>query len=116
MLGIEQKKGNDQRLCGRMIAYAKILPSPDAERSGTPFDDMVKNGLFALEGDFRQQPKLPSRRAINKAVDSKIDNLLESMEEDGLELPEDMDVDSLRERLHELANMEVIPIPARICK
>ena len=41
MLGIEQKKGNDEKLCGRMIAYAKILPSPDAQNA-TPFDDLVK--------------------------------------------------------------------------
>ena len=63
MLGIEQKKGNDKRLCGRMIAYARILPSPDVERSSTPFDDMVKNGILALEGDFRQQPVLPNKRS-----------------------------------------------------
>ena len=115
MLGIEQRKGNDKRLCGRMIAYAKILPSPDAERSSTPFDDMVKNGILALEGDFRQQPVLPSKRSLNKAMDERIDNLIETMREEGVDLPEDIDVDSLRDRLHELSNMEVIPIPARIC-
>ncbi len=31
-----------------------------------------------------------------------------------MELPENLNVDAMRERLHELANMEVIPIPARI--
>lgn len=54
MLGIEQKKGNDENLCGRMIAYARILPNPDNETSGSPFDDMIKNGILTLEGDFRQ--------------------------------------------------------------
>ena len=115
MLGIEQRKGNDKRLCGRMIAYARILPSPDADRSSTPFDDMVKNGILALEGDFRQQPVLPNKRSLNRAMDERIDNLIETMREEGVDLPEDIDVDSLRERLHELSNMEVIPIPARIC-
>lgn len=114
MLGIEQKKGNDDHLCGRMIAYAKILPSPDA-LSGTPFDDMVKNGLLTLEGDFRNAPTGPEiRRSLNKSVDSKLNNLLESMQEEGVDIPENLDVDALRERLHELSNMEVIPIPARI--
>ena len=62
MLGIEQKKGNDDNLCGRMIAYAKILPNPDERDSGTPFDDMIKNGLLALEGDFRMfSPRVPSK-------------------------------------------------------
>lgn len=113
MLGIEQKKGNDDHLCGRMIAYAKILPSPDAQNA-TPFDDLVKNGLLALEGDFRETSMFPETRNIGKSVDSKLNNLLESMQEEGIELPDNVDIDSLRNRLHELSNMEVIPIPARI--
>ena len=114
MLGIEQKKGNDDQLCGRMIAYARILPSPDAEPNETPFDDMIKNGLLTLEGDFRQFEHRPSRREVNRAVDAKFNNFLKTMEENGVELPENLDVDAMRERLHELSNMEVIPIPARI--
>lgn len=115
MLGIEQKKGNDNKLCGRMIAYAKILPAPDAQGSGTPFDDMVKNGILALEGDFRKQsPQAKIHNEINRAVDSKLNNLLETMQSEGMELPENIDVDALRGRLHELSSMEVIPIPARI--
>ena len=114
MLGIEQKKGNDDQLCGRMIAYARILPSPDAEPSETPFSDMIKNGLLTLEGDFRQPEHRPSRREVNRAVDAKFNNFLKTMEENGVELPENIDVDAMRERLHELSNMEVIPIPARI--
>ena len=115
MLGIEQKKGNDDNLCGRMIAYAKILPNPDERDSGTPFDDMIKNGLLALEGDFRMfSPRVPSKKAIDRAVDDKINDMLESMEADGVELPPDMNIETMRERLHELSSMEVIPIPAKI--
>lgn len=62
MLGIEQKKGNDENLCGRMIAYARILPNPDNETSGSPFDDMIKNGILTLEGDFRQSLPTKSQR------------------------------------------------------
>lgn len=115
MLGIEQKKGNDEKLCGRMIAYAKILPSPDADVGETPFDDMIKNGLLVLEGDFRQfNIAQPSRREMKRNVDAKLNKLLSTMEENGVELPENLNVDALRDRLHELSNMEVIPIPARI--
>ena len=115
MLGIEQKKGNDDNLCGRMIAYARILPSPDAEAPATPFDDMVKNGLLALEGDFRKaQTPEASHRKLSKAVDEKFNNLLATMEENGIDIPENMNVEAMRERIHELSNMEVIPIPARI--
>lgn len=114
MLGIEQKKGNDEQLCGRMIAYARILPSPDAEPAETPFDDMIKNGLLTLEGDFRQFNDRPSKREMNRVVDAKFNKFLKTMEENGVELPENVDVDAMRERLHELSSMEVIPIPARI--
>lgn len=115
MLGIEQKKGNDDRLCGRMIAYARILPTPDAEESNTPFDDMIKNGLLTLEGDFRKfNPTVPSRHRRNQVMDERLNELLETMEENGVELPENLDVETVRDRLHELSNMEVIPIPARI--
>lgn len=115
MLGIEQKKGNDGNLCGRMIAYARILPNPDNETSGSPFDDMIKNGILTLEGDFRQSlPTKSQRRALSDAMDEKFDNMLERMESEGIEIPENVDVDKMRERLHELSNMEVIPIPARI--
>lgn len=115
MLGIEQKKGNDEKLCGRMIAYARILPTPDGESGDTPFDDMIKNGLLALEGDFRTfNPSVPPQSQRKKVMDEKLSNLLESMQENGVELPENLDVDAMRDRLHELSNMEVIPIPARI--
>lgn len=114
MLGIEQKKGNDENLCGRMIAYARILPVPEGESNTSPFDDMIQNGLLTLEGDFRQAAEKRSRNAFNKAVDAKLDNLLETMQEEGMDLPANIDVEAARERLHELSNMEVIPIPARI--
>lgn len=114
MLGIEQKKGNDDKLCGRMIAYARILPSPDGNSGESPFDDMIKNGLLALEGDFRNTSIAANRKAISEAVDDKFDHMLESMEAEGIELPANLDVDAMRKRMHELSNMEVIPIPARI--
>lgn len=115
MLGIEQKKGDDDNLCGRMIAYARILPTPDEQGSGTPFDDMIKNGLLTLEGDFRMAPPhVPNRKDLNKAVDDKLNDMLETMEANGVDLPSETDVEAMRERLHELSSMEVIPIPAKI--
>lgn len=97
-----------------MIAYARILPVPEGESNTSPFDDMIQNGLLTLEGDFRQAAEKRSRNAFNKAVDAKLDNLLETMQEEGMDLPANIDVEAARERLHELSNMEVIPIPARI--
>ena len=94
-------------MCGRMIAYARILPSPDAEPNETPFDDMIKNGLLTLEGDFRQFEHRPSRREVNRAVDAKFNNFLKTMEENGVELPENLDVDAMRERLFGLMRQQI---------
>lgn len=115
MLGIIQKKGNDEHLCGRMIAYARILPSPEMEAGESIFDEMIKNGLLVLEGDFRTAPpQAPSRREISRDVDDKLSNILSTMEEQGMEIPENLDVEAMKSRLRELSSMEVIPIPARI--
>ncbi|MCF0224577.1 MAG: hypothetical protein HUK20_09920 [Fibrobacter sp.] len=114
MLGIKQKKGLKDYLCGRMIAYAKIIPNPDGEKSGSPFDDMIRNGLLTLEGDFRQEAEMKQRKAIKESVDENLEDMLESLQNENGDLPSNIDVEAMRERLHELSNMEIIPIPARI--
>ena len=87
MIGIEQKKGDDEKLCGRMIAYAKILPTPDTDDDNSPFDDMIKNGLLVLEGDFRTfNPTVPSRNQKKKIVDEKLNDLIPMFVKNGYEI------------------------------
>lgn len=116
MLGIEQKKGHSDILSGKLIAYARILPSTENDNAPAPFQNMVKNGLLVIEGDFRQNNTL--RQFIQKEIganfDENIAGLLERIQEEGGELPEGLDPEVIRERIEELSNMEVIPIPAKI--
>ena len=116
MLGIEQKKGQSDILSGKLIAYARILPSTENDNAPAPFQNMVKNGLLVIEGDFRQNNTL--RQFIQKEIganfDENIAGLLERIQEEGGELPEGLDPEVIRERIEELSNMEVIPIPAKI--
>lgn len=117
MLGIEQKKGDPEILCGRLIAYAKILPSAEPEPEPKPFQDMARNGLLVIEGDFRDTGttfKQYLQKELGKDVDKNIAGFIEKLREETGDLPEGLDPDTIRERMNELSSMEVIPIPARI--
>lgn len=116
VLGIEQKKGDAEILSGKLTAYAKILPTETPEPAPQPFQDMVRNGLLVVEGDFRQNNSFRQflKKELGKDFDENISGLLERIREEGGELPEGIDIESIRERVNELANMEVIPIPAKI--
>lgn len=116
MLGIEQKKGDANILSGKLIAYARILPSTDAEPAPAPFQSMVRNGLLVIEGDFRDTNTVRQllQKELGNNFDEKIDNLIERIQEEGGDLPEGFDPEMIRDRINELSNMEVIPIPAKI--
>lgn len=116
MLGIEQKKGHSEILCGKLIAYARILPSTETDTAPEPFHNMAKNGLLVIEGDFRQNNTFRQflQKEMGDNFDESIAGLLERIKEEGGELPEGLDADVIRERVNELSNMEVIPIPAKI--
>src|SRR5690554_7180839 len=53
MLGIEQKKGDPNKLLGRLVVYAKIAPNADTNNGMGPLKDMIKNNLLAVSGEFK---------------------------------------------------------------
>lgn len=116
VLGIEQKKGDGNVLSGKLIAYARILPTQDNEPAPQPFLDMVKNGLLVIEGDFRANNTFKQflRKELGRDFDENIAGMIERIKEEGGDLPEGIDAEAIRERVNELSNMEVIPIPAKI--
>ncbi len=116
LLGIEQKKGSASRLCGKLIAYARILPTAEEDTAPQPFQEMVRNGLLVIEGDFRHSESLKQmlRKELGNGLDENIAGLIEHIKEEGGDLPEGLDPEAIRERINELSNMEVIPIPAKI--
>ena len=53
VLGVIQKKGNDSKLCGRVIAYVKIPRSPEQGNGESPFDALIsRDGILAIQGDY----------------------------------------------------------------
>ena len=117
MLGIEQKKGNPERLCGRMVAYAKILRSAmKNDAMPGPFPSMIRNGILAVRGEFEKNSNIKSfmRHEMGTSVDKGINDLIGHIKETGGELPDGVDVESFRNRLEELSSMEIIPVPAKI--
>lgn len=118
MLGIEQKKGDPDKLCGKMVAYAKIIPSAaNSQDSGPfPFSSMVRHGILAVRGEFDKNSNIKNfmQSEMGSSVDKGISNILERIKESGGELPEDLDIEAFKDRLDELSHMEIIPIPAKI--
>ncbi len=118
MLGIEQKKGDPDKLCGKMVAYAKISPSAaNSQNSGPiPFTSMVRNGLLAVRGEFDKNDNIKNfmQRELGSSVDKSLSDVIERIKESGGELPENLDIDSFKDRLEELSHMEIIPVPAKI--
>lgn len=118
MLGIEQKKGDSNHLCGKMVAYARILPGDSAAstRQSSPLDGMVRNGLLVVTGEFTRHTGFTDfmRNEFNASMQEGLGNLIDRIREMGGEVPEGMDQDSLREKLGEFSNMEIIPVPAKV--
>ena len=118
MLGIQQKKGDPDKLCGSLVVYAKILPSAvkDNDHVGIPFDSMVRNGILAVRGEFEKNNMIKRflQNEMGASMDKGISNLIERIKESGEELPEGLDPDSIREHLEEISSMEIIPVPAKV--
>ncbi len=57
MFGVIQKKGNDSKLCGKVIAYVKIPRSPEQSDAESPFDALIsRDGILAIQGDYSKNP------------------------------------------------------------
>lgn len=115
MLGIIQKKGNPERLSGRLIVYAKIMSTGYGDNH-LPFAGMVRNGLLVVEGEFQSGDSFKKffQKEFGGASSEDFSEILDRLREAGGELPEGVDPDTVRERLEEVSNMEVIPVPAKV--
>jgi len=117
MLGIEQKKGNSSKLLGKLIVYARISSNAEPEKGMMPLRDMVRNGLLVVSGEFKPHDSFKDfiRREVGSNSNSEgISELIEHLKEEGMELPENLDPDSFKDRIQEISNMEIIPVPAKV--
>jgi hypothetical protein len=101
-----------------MVAYARILPGdPSAgNRPPSPLDDMVHNGILAVTGDFTRNTGFADfmRNELNTSMQEGLGGLLDRMKDADGNLPEGIDQESLKEKLGEFSNMEIIPVPAKV--
>ncbi|NLG38633.1 MAG: hypothetical protein GX545_01755 [Fibrobacter sp.] len=117
MLGIEQKKGNPNKLQGKLIVYAKISSDAELEKGMLPLRDMVRNGLLVVSGEFKPNESFKDfiRREVNSNSNTEgLSELIEHLKEEGMDLPDNLDPESFKDRIQEISNMEIIPVPAKV--
>jgi CRISPR/Cas system CMR-associated protein Cmr5 small subunit len=116
MLGIEQKKGDPNKLLGRLVVYAKIAPNADTNNGMGPLKDMIKNNLLAVSGEFKDTSfkDFIHREMSSNSNSEGFAEFIEHLKEEGVDLPEGMDPESIRDRVQEITNMEIIPVPAKV--
>jgi hypothetical protein len=115
---IQQKKGDQQNLDGRITVYARIDIDPEELLSVKhSFASMVHNGLLVAQGNFKDQYNfrdfLKSELGISmeEGLEEGLAELIGRME--GLEST--LDPQKLKDRLENMDDLEdFIPTPAKI--
>jgi hypothetical protein len=119
VLNVERKKGDPERLDGRVIVYAKIDIDPaEFITMRHPVASMVHGGLLAVQGNYKEQSSLRDFLKSEMGIPLDGDGLSEGLQEmienmDGLESA--LDPQKLRERLEDMGEFEeFIPTPAKV--
>jgi len=115
-LNIEQKKGDQNQLDGRITVYAIIeTDTADILNMKHPIASMVHNGLLVAQGNFKEQSSLKDFLksemgiSLDEDLGEGLAQLLEKM--NGLESA--LDPQKLKEHLESMGE-EFIPTPAKI--
>jgi hypothetical protein len=116
ILNIEQKKGDQNQLDGRITVYAIIeTDTADILNIKHPIASMVHNGLLVAQGNFKEQSSLKDFLksemgiSLDEDLGEGLAQLLEKM--NGLESA--LDPQKLKEHLESMGE-EFIPTPAKI--
>lgn len=116
ILNIEQKKGDELHLDGRITVYAIIeTDAADILNIKHPIASMVHNGLLVAQGNFKEQSSLKDFLksemgiSLDEDLDEGLAQLLDKM--NGLESA--LDPQKLKEHLESMGE-EFIPTPAKI--
>jgi len=119
VLNVERKKGDPERLDGRVIVYAKIDIDPaEFITMKHPVASMVHGGILAVQGNYKEQNSLRDFLKSEMGIPLDGDGLSEGLKEmiesmDGLESA--LDPQKLRERLEDMGEFEeFIPTPAKV--
>ena len=119
VLNVERKKGDPERLDGRVIVYAKIDIDPaEFITMKHPVASMVHGGILAVQGNYKEQNSLRDFLKSEMGIPLDGDGLSEGLKEmiesmDGLESA--LDPQKLGERLEDMGEFEeFIPTPAKV--
>jgi hypothetical protein len=114
LLGIQQKKGDNAKLDGRLTVYAMLDIDPsDLISMKHPIASMVHNGLLVAQGNYREQNNLRDflKSEMGLSIEDGLEDFLDKL--GGLESA--LDPDKLRERIENIDELEdFIPTPAKI--
>ena len=83
MFDVIQKKGNVNKLCGRVIGYVKI-PHSEAEGEDSPFDNLISpDGILAIQGDYAKTPDFDAfRNSLQQQLPKGLQDILRHILED----------------------------------
>lgn len=126
---IECRRGDPERLKGKLIAYVRIEGSTDeagrfseAEGPGSergdaanPLTAMVRNGILAVQANFVNQRNIRDffREEFGISLEKGIQEVIEQARDTG-GLEGALDPEAVKERLESMKNADFIPIPAKI--
>ncbi len=114
LLGIVQKKGDPNKLDGRLTVYALLEIDPsDLLSMKHPIASMIHNGLLVAQGNYREQNNLRDflKSEMGLSLEEGLEDFLDKL--GGLESA--LDPEKLRERIENIDELEdFIPTPAKI--
>ena len=121
---LEQRKGDPEKLKGKLIAYVRIEAEeaasnpPEGEEGGegaSPLASMVRNGILAVTANFVDQRTIRDffREEFGISLEKGIQEVIDQAKETG-GLEGALDPEAVKERLDSMKNADFIPIPAKI--
>jgi hypothetical protein len=92
VFGIVQKKGDEKKLCGKVIGYVKVPKPEPGSGEETPFDALVgPDGVLAIQGDYSKNPDFDSfRNNLQQSLPRGLQEILKHILEDD-EIKENID-------------------------
>ena len=105
VFGIIQKKGNENKLCGKVIGYVKIPKPEPGSGEETPFDALVSpDGILAIQGDYSKNPDFETfRNNLQQTLPKGLQEILKHILED----------DEIKENLDRSKRISVSVIPPK---
>lgn len=122
---LEQRKGDPDKLKGKLIAYVRIESDEGGPDSGPGGDEgggngstlaaMVRNGILAVQANFVDQRTIRDffREEFGISLEKGIQEVIDQAKETG-GLEGALDPEAVKERLDSMKNADFIPIPAKI--